>query len=385
MTFSRRTQLQSSQAIAFNRRDFLSLVSKVSAGAGLFACTQMHAAAAKKQKVIIVTFGGGARDEETFAPEGQENIPHLMTSLVPQSTFYAQVVNHGILGHYVATTSLATGVYETFNNFTGDAPAHPTLFECYRKDLRRPAEDAWVISPSRGFAHMGTSTARGFGEPFGAGVIQPKQLLHNVLPAAKTEDYLHLLRDNYEDAYTAPEAVRDEKYAAQLEDVLKFSADDFAHHAQSLDSADELSVFVAKRLMRQVAPSLLWVTLHDIDIAHSGSYGLYIDGIQRSDRLCLELWQAVQADPEYRNCTTMLILPDFGRDSDMDPGGNGFQHHRTGDTLSRTTWMMALGPNVREGAFIERPVDSLDLVPTVGKLLGFSTPQARGSVLQELA
>jgi hypothetical protein len=345
----------------------------------------MHAAAPKKQKVIIVTFGGGARDEETFAPQGQENIPHLMTSLVPQSTFYAQVVNHGILGHYVATTSLATGVYETFNNFTGDAPAHPTLFEYYRKDRRRPAEDAWVISPSRGFAHMGASAAKGFGPAFGAGVIQPKQLLHNVLPAGRTDDYLHLLRDNHEDAFTAPQAERDERYSAQLEDVLKVSSQDFAQHAQSLDSADELSVFVAKRLMRQLAPSLLWVTLHDIDIAHSGAYSLYIDGIQRSDRLCLDLWQAAQADPEYRNCTTMFILPDFGRDSDSDPGGNGFQHHRTGDPLSRTTWMMALGPEVREGAFIERAVDSLDLVPTVGKLLGFSTPQANGRVLQELA
>ena len=33
-------------------------------------------AAAKKRKVIVITFGGGARDQETFAPEGQENIPH---------------------------------------------------------------------------------------------------------------------------------------------------------------------------------------------------------------------------------------------------------------------------------------------------------------------
>jgi hypothetical protein len=54
-----------------------------------------------------VTFGGGARDEETFAPEGQENIPNLLHTLAPQSTFNAQVINHGILGHYVAT---ATGV-----------------------------------------------------------------------------------------------------------------------------------------------------------------------------------------------------------------------------------------------------------------------------------
>ena len=65
----------------------------------------------------MITFGGGARDQETFAPEGQENVPHLMRELIPQASFFTQVVNHGILGHYVATASLATGTYETFNNF----------------------------------------------------------------------------------------------------------------------------------------------------------------------------------------------------------------------------------------------------------------------------
>ena len=74
-------------------------------------------ATAKKRKVVVITFGGGARDQETFAPEGQENIPHLVKELIPQSAFFTQVINRGILGHYVATASLATGVYETFNNF----------------------------------------------------------------------------------------------------------------------------------------------------------------------------------------------------------------------------------------------------------------------------
>jgi arylsulfatase A-like enzyme len=136
--------------------------------------------------------------------------------------------------------------------------------------------------------------------------------------------------------------------------------------------------------MEEVSPTLLWLTLHDIDVAHSGTYSLYIDGIQRTDRLCLEIWQAIQANPEYQSNTTMFILPDFGRDSDMNPGGNGFQHHRTGDALSRTTWMMVLGAGIREGAFIERPIDSLDLVPTVARLLGFNVPYAQGHVLGEV-
>ncbi|MBV8707576.1 MAG: hypothetical protein JO028_10335, partial [Acidobacteriaceae bacterium] len=98
--------------------------------------------------MVVVTFGGGARDDETFAPDGQENIPHLLTELIPQASFFSQVVNRGILGHYVATASLTTGVYETFNNFAAVAPDHPTVFEYFRKDLQRPPTDAWVIAPS---------------------------------------------------------------------------------------------------------------------------------------------------------------------------------------------------------------------------------------------
>lgn len=375
------------ESIALTRREFLGFASKSAAASVLLGGAGRLPAlnSKRKQKVVIVTFGGGARDEETFAPEGQENIPNLMKSLLPQSTFFAQVVNHGILGHYVATTSIATGVYETFNNFTGDAPANPTLFEYFRKQLRRPLQDAWVVSPSRGFAHMGASGAKGYGPEWGAGVILPKQLLSAANPKSSTNDLMHMLRDTYEEPYFAPELSHDEQHLRQLEDILKLSVGDFTKHAMTLSSADELSVYVARKLMEQAAPSLLWITLHDIDVAHSGTYSLYIDGIQRTDRLCLEIWQAIQSNPEYRGNTTMFILPDFGRDSDMNSGGNGFQHHRTGDALSRTTWMMALGNGVREGAFIQRPVESLDLVPTVSRVLGFDVPMARGKVLTEVA
>ena len=80
----------------------------------------------------------------------------------------------------------------------------------------------------------------------------------------------------------------------------------------------------------------------------------------------------------------MFILPDFGRDSDNDSGGNGFQHHRTGDPLSRTTWMIVLGPGIRENVVVDRPVESTDLVPTLGGLLGFSPRMSRGKPLAEV-
>ena len=370
--------------LAVSRREFLRSVTGVALssallGSGLAARTGIPE---RKRKVVVITFGGGARDQETFAPEGQENIPHLMKELIPQSSFFTQVVNRGILGHYVATASLATGVYETVNNFASLPPEHPTAFEYFRKDLKRPASDAWVVAPSNGFNRIGESNHRSYGQGLGAGVILPKHLL-----AAATSggpDYEHLLRDNYETPFYTPELGGNEFQLQQLQMMLKLSVDDFKTHALTLSSPDELSVYIARRLMRNLSPSLLWITLHDIDIAHAGAFSLYIDGIRRTDRLCAELWKTIQSEPEYAGNTTLFILPDFGRDSDEDSGGNGFQHHRTGDALSRTTWMMALGAGVREGVVFDRPIQSIDLVPTLGSMLGFSAGLAQGKPIAEL-
>jgi hypothetical protein len=326
-----------------------------------------------------------SRDDETFAPEGQENIPHTLHDLVPQATFCTQVVNHGILGHYVATASLATGVYETFDNFADVAPGNPTVFEYYRKGLGRPAHDAWVIAPSNGFNRIGQSDGSQFAQGFGAGVLLPKHLLRAALGSrvGGNEKLKSLFQDNYENPLYVPPAIGEEAQLSQLNSMLHWAVDDFLKQAETLSSADELSVYVMRQLMRQLAPSLIWVTLHDMDVAHTGAYSLYIDGIRRTDRLCAEIWQFIQNDPEYKDRTTMLILPDFGRDSDMDPSGNGFQHHRSGDALSRTTWMMALGPNIRP-RIVDRPLDSLDLVPTLGALMGFATPMAHGTAIEEV-
>lgn len=372
------------RAVSCSRRDFLRLVTGATAGSTLFSFAPLKATGSphsSKRKVIVVTFGGGSRDEETFSQEGRENIPHLLNQLIPQSTFFTQVINRGILGHYVATASLATGVYETFDNFAAVPPDNPTIFEYFRRDLRRPADDAWVVAPSNGFNHIGGGGAPSFGPDYAAGVILPKRLLEEALSAKGGPGYEHLLQDNYETPLYAPKLEGDQIRLHQFAELLKLSVAEFTAHARNLASPDELSVYVARQLMRQLAPSLLWITLHDMDVAHSGCYSLYVAGVQRTDRLCGEIWNAVQSEPEYRGKTTMFILPDFGRDSDYDSGGNGFQHHRTGDALSRTTWMVALGAGVRENVVIDQPVQSIDLVPTLGALFGFSPGMSKGKPL----
>jgi hypothetical protein len=240
-----------------------------------------------------------------------------------------------------------------------------------------------VVAPSNGFNRIGESDYRSFGPGMGATVVLPKHLLGAAMSGTST-DYEHLLRDNYETPLYTPPLAGSEFELQQLEMILKLSVDDFKAHARTVSSPDELSMFIARRLMQQESPSLLWITMHDIDIAHAGAYSLYVDAIRRTDRLCAEFWTAVQSEPEYAGNTTLFILPDFGRDGDQDSGGNGFQHHRTGDAASRTTWMMALGAGVRQGVVYDRPMQSIDLVPTLGAMMGFTPSLSQGKAIKEL-
>ncbi len=372
---------------AITRRDFLRSVAASGAASWLFGFAPLLAEQFQgERKVVVVTFGGGARDEETFAEEGQENIPHLLNELIPQATFFTQVVNRGILGHYVATASIATGVYERFDNFASVAPTNPTVFEYFRRGLRRPAQDAWAIAPSNGFNRIGQSDGSLIPGNYGAEVVLPKQLLASAVQREPTrpDNLDFLLQDNYENPFVTPPSLNVDAQLDRLQEILCVSVKDFIAHTTSLSSADELSVFVMQQIMRQFSPSMLWITLHDMDVAHSGAYSLYIDAIRRTDRLCAEIWQIVESDPEYKGRTTLVILPDFGRDSDLDGAGNGFQHHHTGDALSRTTWMMVLGPGVRQNTTVDRAVESIDLIPTIGSWMGFETPHAKGRPVTEI-
>lgn len=377
----------------WNRRQFLTRAMGAASLSSALKPTRLFASALEPaRKLIVVTFGGGARDDETFSLLGQQNIPNLVNTLAPQGAFFPQVVNRGILGHYVATASIATGTYQTFDNFVAQQPAAPTLFEYFRKGLHRPASDAWVIAPSNGFDQLGSSSHSAYGRAYGAEMILPKRLLALAASAQNhaLRDYESLLHDNYEvpmhrgaePANPAQRTEQDDQELARMAGLLRLSLAEFTAHARSLQSPDELSLFIARQAMRQVAPSVIFLTLHDMDVAHSGAFSLYIDAIQRADRLVAELWQEVETNPEYAGRTTLLLLPDFGRDADGE--ASGFQHHRTGSAMARTTWMLALGRGVPQGRIVQRPLESVDIVPTAGAMLGFATPLCTGRPIVEL-
>jgi len=46
--------------------------------------------------------------------------------------------------------------------------------------------------------------------------------------------------------------------------------------------------------------------------------------------------------------------------------------------------MMVLGAGVRHGVVYDTPVQSIDLVPSIGAMMGFAPSQSSGKLIQEL-
>ena len=174
------------------------------------------------------------------------NIPHLMKELIPQASFFTQVMNQGILGHYVATASLATGVYETLNNFSAVPPEHPTVFEYFRKDLKRPILRRLGSRAQQRLQPDRRKRLPSYGAGLGATVVLPKHLLERGNSGGIDRDYDHLLHDNYETPLYAPNSWAANSSCSKLEIILKLSVEDFMAHARTVSSPDELSVYIVK-------------------------------------------------------------------------------------------------------------------------------------------
>lgn len=347
-----------------------------------------------KRKLIVVTFGGGVRYSETFAPEGERNIPRLV-DLRPSGYFYKSCVNSGVLSHFNSTASIATGNWQRVDDFGFQPPASPTIFELYRKQTRADAMDAWVIATNKSFAAMGSGADRAYGLPFGANVVLPKQLLIEAVQQLVRKKVSQGVADR-ENVQRQLESILNEGYEgvgwtifkagrqldSKVRDTLTHALVEYINGPEAPASGDELTYFITREVMREFSPRLILVNFWDMDVAHWGSYSLYLQAITRTDRLTGMLWDEVQENPRYRDQTTMLILPELGRDGDQN-ASNGFLNHRSGDPSCRNTWLLALGGGISRGES-DRPVSHVDVASTAGEILGFKTVEIKGSPLSEI-
>lgn len=90
-------------------------------------------------------------------------------------------------------------------------------------------------------------------------------------------------------------------------------------------------------------PRVLYIALGETDDwAHDGRYDLYLDAAHRTDAYIANLWRTVQAMPEYRGKTAMLISTDHGRGG----GREGWKNHSVLIQGSHQIWFAAIGKGV---------------------------------------
>ena len=123
---------------------------------------------------------------------------------------------------------------------------------------------------------------------------------------------------------------------------------------------DFLTHGYAMQALETEHPRVVYIAYGETDdFAHDGSYDRYINAAHRTDQMLSELWDWLQADPVYRDNTTLLITTDHGRGSAPD----GWMHHASpaateklgiedapdGVSGSNQTWFAAIGPDIKSG------------------------------------
>jgi phosphopentomutase len=126
--------------------------------------------------------------------------------------------------------------------------------------------------------------------------------------------------------------------------------------------------YTALEYVKYAKPRVLFIGLGETDDwAHSASYAEYLNAAHRSDAYIGALWTLIQSMPEYKDKTTLVVLPDHGRGE-----GAKWTDHGKEIPESSQTWMAWLGPDT--AALGERknvaPVTESQVAATLAALLG---------------
>jgi len=375
-----------------DRRKFLKGVG-VAAGASVlgsaYSAAPLLAPARKAKRVIVVAFAGGVRSRETIGTP--DNVPNLM-GMAAEGVMYTRSRTSN-LGHFGASLSIFTGISEARGIRENSRGPDPTLFEYVRKDLGISADRVW-ISTSGGAqqTNYSHSTHPDYGAKLGANTLDGDGLFNQEFrdliagfgkPAELEGNESRLLERLRRSVGTGLGEARIpvEESSGRIEEYIMQELSRGTADIRGVNAGDAKALRVARNLTSLFRPTLLGVVLTRADVAH-GSYNGYVDVIRRNDAALGELFNAVRGDPELRDSTAIFVLPEFGRDADLNER-RGLDHGDGSDDL-RYVSTICWGPDFRRGQVVREEVRTIDVCPTICDLLGSKARFAKGKRLLRL-
>lgn len=395
----------------------------------LFAATGARMA----NHVVVCLFAGGVRNLESVQKIDGNLMPTMLTgseaissdilaamSPLPASpvgqplqklgTLYKEFrFAEGPTGHYSAHTVALTGRYADTNLNIREAPKWPTIFELYRKHSSpsKNALNAWWVSNALGpYPALNYSTYPGYGSLYGANFIQPTSLIsqegYNVLGNMRpfsnddriARDKIRDFLDKNFSGQSNPNETGVANAAADADQLRNF-VDTVLQNASGgqyndpwgvgapVMNNDMFNMFFAEEIIREFQPELLVVNMQDVDICHF-DFTSYADALRKADHAVGRLWNTIQSTPGMANDTVMIVVPEHGRNFEpntvQDAYGRFAIDHTaidgSGDQMSREIFCLVLGPSgivVQDQVINSVNGESIDIVPTVARVLGFDS------------
>jgi hypothetical protein len=116
-------------------------------------------------------------------------------------------------------------------------------------------------------------------------------------------------------------------------------------------------------------PRVLYIAFDETDDwAHDRNYERVLDSLNRADRRLQELWTWLEADPEYRGRTALLMTVDHGRGHTPED----WSSHGEDIVGADQTWLAAAGPDwPRRGEWTDAPPGTTSqIASTLARAMG---------------
>lgn len=391
----------SKRPAGFTRRKFLH---GIALGTGAAAAhlpilgTEAKPPAYKGPNVVIIRFGGGVRRRESIDPDHTYS-PFLCHELTKRGVLFPKMEISSFEGietsHGQGTLYIVSGKYERFKDVGGKFLGQrfesqvPTVFEYLRKSYDVPEHQTLIINGEdrTDEEFYSFSNHHLFGAHFRSNVLS--------LYRFKT----HLLRRQIDSGQWEGKPLEKKK-----EDLAKLEALDYRTKGQDAQGpaitefwerwrkyygetglvnprGDRLLTELTIRALKELRPKMIMVNYNDPDYVHWGYMSHYTRGIAVIDEGVRQIVATVEADPEYRDNTVFVVVPDCGRDT--NPLADVPCQHHFGSRSSHEIFALMFGTGIAKNVICDKPVDQISIAATIGKITGTGAEFSEGSILEE--
>ena len=348
--------------------------------------------------VILIRFGGGARRRETIDPDHTYS-PFLCREFARRGTLFTRMEIAQFEGlntsHGEGTLNLVTGKYDRYQDITGKflgarfEPKVPTLFEYLRAAYDVPAHQTLIVNgedrPDEEFYTF--SNHHAYGINFRSNMLSLYRFKAFLMQRKLTEGRLHgkeltEMRKSLAKWERIDQRTRgDDRPAAELEAFWERWRQYYGESGLINPRGDRLLTELTLRALKELRPRLIMVNYNDCDYVHWGNLSHYTRGVTIMDEGLKQIAAAVEADPEYRDNTLFIVVPDCGRDS--NPFADIPCQHHFNSKSSHEIFALLAGPGIARGAMVDKLADQTQVAATVAHFMKFKAGHAEPRVLAE--